>query len=171
MNILPTGTSRHVVHASAAAFTMASGVPTRFKFAYGTWSVPTTGLENRGIITSFTASPVGEQSNLKEGGGSTMAIAIIDPGWQITMSILFSYDSSGPARGSGISIYLPVAERAGDDGYVAVVTGVTAKWEREGWRMIEVTAEARDSLNLGNTHGVGLEEDSSVAVVLYTPPA
>jgi hypothetical protein len=181
---------------------------------------------------------------VKDGGGSTLAHAIIDPGWKITASILHSYTDAGnasPRQGGRINFkrlidnapgtlrpFTAVASGTGakarftvasTTGYVvgeivtvtgtytgsfavisvdsgttitldtpfgvtstgnlsapastvvttlkAVVTGLNVKWEYQGWRMLEIEAEARDSINLGTTYGAVVNEVGVVTSVLY----
>ena len=51
---------------------------------------------------------------------------------------------------------------------MAVVLSAKPKWEREGWTMIEIEAEARDSMNLGDSFGVSGDEAGLVEDVRYT---
>jgi hypothetical protein len=247
---IPSSNPRHIVHGTAAAFTTAAGVPRGFKFVYGSWSSPDAQvgqLNGYGVIQNYTLTKIGDVSNLKDGGGSTFAHAVIDPGWKITASILHAYTDAGnasPRQGGRINfkklidnapgtlrpftaVATAIAPNAGKakftvastTGYVvgeivtvtgtytgsfavisvdsgtaitldtpfgvtsagnlsapastvvttlkAVVTGLTVKWEAQGWRMLEIEAEARDSINLGTTYGTFINEVGSVTSTIY----
>jgi hypothetical protein len=246
---IPSSNPRHIVHGTAAAFTTAAGVPLGFKFVYGSWSSPDAQvgqLNGYGVIQNYTLTKIGDVSNIKDGGGSTFAHAIIDPGYKITASILHAYTDAGNASprqggrinfrkilegvvtatrshsavasGTGGKARFTIASTAGyavgefvtvggtqyngifavvsiDSGTTitldtpftltsatgslnapasvtnptlkAVVTGLTIKWEAQGWRMLEVEAEARDSINLGTTYGAAINELGSLTSTIY----
>jgi len=246
---IPASNPRHIVHGTAAAFTTSSGQPIGFKFIYGTWNCPDAGatpLNGYGVIQNYTLTKIGDVTNLKDGGGSTLAHAIIDPGCKITASILHAYTDAGnasPRQGGRINFKKVIDNAPGPlrafnavvtgtggkarftitsattTGYVvgemvtvtgtypgsfavisvdsattitldtpfgvtsagnlsapastvvttlkAVVTGLNVKWENQGWRMLEIEAEARDSINLGTTYGAVVSEVGVVTSVVY----
>jgi len=246
---IPASQPRHIVHGTAAAFTTAAGAPVGFKFVYGTWSSPDAGVgqvNGYGVIQNYTLTKIGDVSNLKDGGGSTMAHAIIDPGFKITASLMHAYTDAGNASprqggrinfrkilegvvtatrthsavasGTGAKARFTIASTAGyavgewvtvggtayngifavvsiDSGTTitldtpftvtsatgalnapasvtnptlkAVITGLNVKWENQGWRMLEIEAEARDSITLGTTYGTVINELGIVTSVVY----
>lgn len=247
---LPASSPRHVVHGSTAAFAGGNaGSPASFLYAWGTWQSPdagmSPGLAQYGVISNYNIDSLGEKQNLKDGGGSTFAHVITDPGWKITCDLVHAIGAPGsasPVKGQIIKFkkilepeivaakaYTAVASGAGakamftmvsTTGYVvgelvqvtggtyagtypiltvtspttltldvpfgltttgtisaprslvnptlkAVVVDVKGKWEREGWRGMSIEAEARDSMNLGVTYGVRINEVGLVTSVLY----
>lgn len=180
---LPASSPRHLIHGASSAFTTASGVPTNFKFTYGTWSCPDTGdLSALGVITDYSLAPIGDAENLKDGSGATLAHVIKDPGWEITASVMVhsqpESSAMGPRRMDVIEFFEKVegAQTLLDPGsglnvsqtLRAVVTACTVKWAREGWTMLEVKAESRDSMNLQSSFGVSINETGGVEEVIYT---
>ena len=175
---LPASTPRHLVHGAAGAFTVATGLPTDFRFTYGTWTCPDTGdLAVFGVITDYSVSSIGDIENLRDGAGNTMAHVIKDPGWEITASILvaktLSPGGTAPRRMAPI-IFKQKLDNAPGDIWVdtqAVVTSVSQKWSREGWTMLEVKAESRDALNREDVvkYGVSITETSAVEEQIYIP--
>lgn len=169
---LPNATPRHLIHGSASAFTALGGVPTDFNFTYGTWDSPDGGeVSVLGVISDYTQGPIGDEENLKDGSGATFAHVIKDPGWEITCSVMVRQTPNpyggAPKRMSVINFWDKVEGTEGPSLVKAVVKSCTKKWSREGWTMLEIKAEARDSMNLGETFGVKINEKGQVATLIY----
>ncbi len=176
--ILPASSPRHKIHAAESAYTTSGGLPVNFKFTYGTWNcgdAVTGHISQLGIITDYQVAPLGTQENLLDGGGSTIAIALKDPGWMVTATVVVRQvaapNGMGPDRMTLINFYEKVegAESGSWPTLKAVVTGCTVKYTREGWTTLEITAECRDSMMLGDTWGTTINEIGGVEAVVSSP--
>jgi hypothetical protein len=82
----------------------------------------------------------------------------VDSGTTITLDTPFGVTSTGNLSAPASTVVTTLK---------AVVTGLNVKWEYQGWRMLEIEAEARDSINLGTTYGAVVNEVGVVTSVLY----
>lgn len=137
-------TDNMILAGAEEVFTGTSGTPTGSEFLYGTGFLSNSVY---GIITSCTLKTIGEKTKIKGGAGVTIADAIIDPGWSATVSILFPKSVGRPKHGAYMVINIP--HQTGGSADVAttfVIMDFSIKWEREGWRMLDMELEHRKAL-------------------------
>lgn len=159
-------TDSMILAGTVEAYTTSAGNPTGAQFLYGTAYL---GNSTYGIITSCNLKTLSDKSNIKGSGGVAIAHALIDPGMGGTVSVLFPKSVGLPQLGAGIGLNVPnKTAGSADVSTQFFIMDFAIKWEREGWRMLDIEIERRDAMwNSGSDwYAYNIEQDGTLGALI-----
>lgn len=147
------------------AFTASGGVPNGAQFLYGTAYL---NENTHGIVTSCNVKTVADRADVKGMGGCRLAHALIDPGLTATVSVVFAKECGLPIRGQILTLDIPsTTPGSADVSTYFWVMDFSVKWEREGFRMLDLELERRDAMFAGNAwYARYVEQDGTLGAAI-----